>query len=153
MVNILQGDAAKGKIPVAYPCTAGETVSQVWDYSALATLIATDIIELAQIPPNAEPIDFILTCDDLDSDGTPTIVFDLGIMSGDWGNTDGARTCGAEILSGSTLAQAGGVERPTLKTAFRLAPSAEARSIGMKITTVAATPAAGSVNLTTVVKG
>ena len=146
---LLQGDAAKGIIPVVYPSAAGEVVAQRYDYSALATLALNDVIEMAYLPPNGVLVDAILICDDLDTHASPTISLDVGIMSGDWGDNDGSRTCGDEIFDGSDLAQAGGVARPTAAEAFRIAKSESARSIGIKVATAAATAAAGTITLIT----
>ncbi|MDA4845945.1 hypothetical protein [Hoeflea poritis] len=150
---LLQGDAAKGIIPVNYPCAAGEVVAQRFDYAALADLAANDIIELGHIPPNAKLVECVLICDDLDSNVTPTLVFDVGIMSGDWQDNDAARTCGNEIFAASDLGQAGGVARPTLRGAYRIAAAEKARSIGLKVTTAAATAQAGTITLITKVIG
>ena len=111
---------------------------------------AGDILELACIPSNCRVADIILDMDDLDSNGAPTIIADVGIMSGDFGKEDNARTCGAEFFSGSNLAQAGGVARPTLKTAYRTTASNVDRGIGVKFTTVAATFQAGAIGLTVI---
>jgi len=89
--------------------------------------------------------------DDLDSGGSPAILLDVGVMSGKWGENDGGRTCADEFLDGVNTAQAGGVVRPTLKTAFRTSSGAENRSIGVKIATAAATPQAGVLGLTVTV--
>ena len=62
--------------------------------------------------------DAILICDDLDSNGSPAITLDVGLLTGTVGDATNSRTCGAEIFSASTAAQTGAVARPTLKTAL-----------------------------------
>jgi hypothetical protein len=77
------------------------------------------------------------------------------VMSGLPGETldevGAARTCGAEFFAASTVGQAGTVARPTVKGAFRVAPTAKDRSIGVKVLLQAATPAAGVIGLTVLV--
>ncbi len=112
------------------------------------TVAANDILELAPIPANCRVVDITADSDDLDSNGAPAIVMDVGIMTGEFGEDDDARTCGAEFFSASTLGQAGGVARATTAAALRTGKAGYARSIGVKISTVAATPQAGSVGVT-----
>ncbi|QND60377.1 hypothetical protein [Mesorhizobium huakuii] len=145
-MTIKQSDAALGKINVPYPSYAGETVTVRYKYAVPLGLVLNDIIEIAPIPPNCRVTDMVLDSDDLDT-GT-TIAFDVGIMSGDWQSQDQARTCGAEFFAASTLAQAGGVARPTAKTAFRTVSATTARSIGIKFQAAATGLTVGEVGLT-----
>lgn len=146
MSNI-QNDAAKGIIAAAYGSLAGHVVAQRFTYTVPTDIAAGDIVEMAPIFAGQRVVDVVLDSDDLDSDGTPAITWDVGIMSGDWGDA-GVRTCGAEFFSGSTVSQAGGVARPTLASAFRTAPTSNHRSIGMKLATAADVAVAGTVGLT-----
>lgn len=144
---ILKSEAAKGLVNVAFPGSAGEAITQRYSMAVPVTAEANDILELAPIPPNTRVVDIVLDCDDLDTDGTPAISLDVGIMSGEWGE-DGARTVGAEFFSGSNIGQAGGVARPTLVSAYRTGTSDKARSIGVKIATKADEAAAGTIGIT-----
>lgn len=151
---MLQTDYAKGGIIAPTPDNAGEVVS----YRAEIDLATTDltlnnIIEMGPLPGDCDLVDVILDADDLDSNGAPAITLDVGIMSGDFGVSAGARTCGAELLSAVTTAQAGGVVRPTLKTAFRIARSHVDRGIGVKIGAAPATAQAGTLGLTVIYRG
>ncbi len=143
----LKSEAAKGLVNVAFPGSAGEAITQRYSMTVPTTVDADDILELAPIPPNCRVVDMVVDCDDLDTDGTPAITLDIGIMSGEWGE-DGARTVGAEFFSGSNIAQAGGVARPSLATAYRTGSSDKARSIGVKIATVADAAQAGTIGIT-----
>lgn len=140
---------ATRELPVVYPKEAGDVVAQRFSYAVTASIAGTvnDIIEIAVLPAYCRVVDIILDTDDLDTGGSPAIALDVGIMSGAVGD-GGTRTVGAEFFSGATTAQAGGVVRPTLKTAFRVAPTSDHRSIGVKIATAAATGAAGELALT-----
>jgi hypothetical protein len=148
MVALIQSKFAKGLIGFASAENAGGIVAKRFFYTLAAAPAAGDILELGCLPAYHRLIDAILDGDDLDTGGSPAIVADVGIMSGSFGTNDNTRTCGAEIFSASTLFQAGGVLRPTLKTAFRTAITDADRSIGVKFTTIAATFAAGDIGLT-----
>lgn len=142
-----QSDAALGRVAIAYPSIAGHVVAQRFSYTLPTDTAEGTIIEFAPIPPGCRVVDMVLDCADLDS-GAPAILLDVGIMSGEWGVNDDARTCGAEFFSGSNVAQAGGVARPTLASAYKQAASDTARSIGIKLATDAATAVSGEIGLT-----
>lgn len=142
-----QSDAALGRVAIAYPSIAGHVVAQRFAYTLPTDTLEGTIIEMAPIPPGCRVVDMVLDSADLDT-GSPAILLDVGIMSGDWGVKDDARTCGAEFFSGSNVAQAGGVARPTLASAYKQAASDTARSIGIKLATDAATAALGEIGLT-----
>lgn len=147
-MTLILSKYAKGTEPLSYPSTAGEAVAIRFSHLLASAPAAGDILELACIPSNCRAAEIVLDMDDLDSNGAPTILADVGIMSGDFGKEDNARTCGAEFFSGSNLGQAGGVARPTLKTAYRTTASNVDRGIGVKFTTVAATFVPGIIGLT-----
>lgn len=145
-MTLYQSQYAKGVISAPYPAFAGAVVAHRFSHTITAALAAGDIIELAPLFNGVRVIDMILDSDDLDSGAA--MLIDIGIMSGNWQANDGARTCGAEFFSASNLPQAGGVVRPTLKTAFRTAPIGADRSIGIKINAAAAGFLAGNIGLT-----
>lgn len=146
-MTVRQNDASMGSLALPYPSMAGQVVAHRFTYTVPTSIVEGDIIDMAPIPIGCRVVDMILDSQDLDT-GTPAILLDVGVMSGAFGET-GARTCGAEFFSGSTVAQAGGVARPTLRSAFTVAASASVeRSIGVKIATDAATAQAGEIGLT-----
>lgn len=147
---IIQSNWAKGIIAIPYASFAGVVVAQRFFISVTAAQLAlNNIFELAPIPVGHVPLNMILDADDLDTNGAPTITLDVGVMSGDWGSQDQARTCGAEFFAASNVAQAGGLARPSLKTAQRVAANAGApRSIGVKVAAAPATAAPGDIGLT-----
>jgi hypothetical protein len=101
-----------------------------------------DLIELAVLPADHVPVDFILSNDDFDSNGTPTITIKLGLMTGTVGDAGRVlATVGVEgIASGSTLLQAPAYTRCALATFQQIAPSTLVdRSIGLGIVASAAT--------------
>lgn len=137
----LQSKWVKRQITTPLGSEAGDVVTELFEYSLAAALVVGDIIELAVLPTYATVVDAILISDDLDTGGSPALTLDVGIMSGEVGVLDAARTCGNEIFSGSTVGQAGGTARPTLASAFRIAAIEGHRSIGVK---VAAGPTTGT---------
>ncbi len=136
-------DAGRGNVIV--PDCAGDITRNRYELDLASaplkgvTLQVGDIIDLGPLPANYTVMDMTIDSDDLDSNASPTLAFDVGIMSGTVGDTASARTCGAEFFSGETVARAGGVARTSLKTAFRVVPTGADRSIGLKITTASAT--------------
>ena len=158
-VYVLPAAEQSGPVSIAYPDCAGDVVVNRFEIDLASaplkgvTLAQDDILDIGIIPATSQVVDVIIDSDDLDSNGTPTLAFDVGVMSGNPGDT-GSRTCGAEFFAASTVAQAGGVARTTLKTAFRVAPAQSDKSVGLKITTAAATqPATGKLGISVHVRG
>lgn len=114
------------------------------------TLASADILEFMELPEDHVPVDFELDADDLDTHATPTIVLAAGLLNA--GKTDlssAADDGGAVWLSGATVAQTAGLVRPTTVAVKRVVPKAATRRmVGAKVTTVAATKAAGNVGFT-----
>lgn len=146
-MTIHQSDYANGSKSGPYPGFAGAVCAVRATFTVPTTIVEGDIVELVGLPPGCVPVDAIFDSDDLDS-GTPAIVWDIGIMSGEFGDTDPTRSCGDELFDGITTSQAGGLVRPTLADAQRIAASGAARGIGAKLVTDAATAVAGTIGLT-----
>lgn len=144
MALIQSGWATRQRNTPSAGC-AGIVVAQLFEIKLPAVALASgDIIELAVLPAYNTVIDAILVADDLDTGGSAALTLDVGVMSGDVGDTEAVRTCGAEIFSGSNVGQAGGTARATLASAFTIAAADKDRSIGVKIGTAAATQAVGA---------
>jgi len=142
---IIQGPVAKGSQAVAYPSTAGETITNRYEMQVTiaptpGAPVANDILEIGSLPPNCAVADMFIDTDIL----TGITAADVGIMSGAPGSTDPARTCGNEFFGAQTLVAAG-VFRMSKQSGFRVAPSPAERSIGIKIN--AAASVAGKVAL------
>ncbi|MDQ0135666.1 hypothetical protein J2T08_003587 [Neorhizobium galegae] len=144
---LIQSKYSKGIVLAPFPAFAGHVVAHRFSHIFTAAPALNDILELAPIPVGCRVMDLILDTDDMDS-GT-VLTCDVGVMSGLFGVNDNARTVGAEFFSASTLLQAGGVARPTLKTAFRVTPTDTTRGIGIKITgSIATFTPGGEIGLT-----
>lgn len=147
-MSIIRSAYAKGNRQAPYPQIAGCAIAHRFAMEVPTNVANGDILELAILPAHAEAMDIVVDSDDLDSNGAPAITFDVGIMSGAVGDEDAGRTCGDEFFSASNVGQAGGVERASKASAFRVGQSNVTRSIGVKITNVAATAQAGTIGLT-----
>lgn len=123
--------------PVPSADAATDIVPVVGDVVLPAGTASGDIIEVIPYPANHVLVDLIVDVEDL---GT-TWTADIGVMSGKWGDS-GARTCGAEIMTGKAFGTAG-VYRADVQGFTRLAPSTDTRSIGIKGTTIG-TPTTGA---------
>ena len=143
-----RSDYAKGSLVAPNPGFSGVAVTHRFTMLIPANAQVGDIFEVAAIPPGCRPLDIVIDADDLDTHGTPTIAFNVGVMSGNYGADDDTRTCGAEFFAASQVARTGGVAQPSLASAYRVPVNAKARGIGIEITTAAATGAAGTVGLT-----
>lgn len=98
-------------------------------FSLTAALAANDVIQSPTIPKGATIIDVIVSSTDLDTNGTPTITFDVGYSA----DAD-------YFIAASTMPQTGGVARSS-------APTAQPLTLTAKDTvnvTVKAGPATGA---------
>lgn len=139
---------AQGQLAFITADGAGDTIVNDYFYDLpTAQNITGDIIDIGTLPAYHTVSDMILVPDDLDTNGSPAMTLDVGIMSGTPGDTVTARTCGAEFFSAATGAQTATVLRPTLATAFKVLPTEADRSIGVKIALQAATAAAGRIRV------
>lgn len=148
MSTYYQTNSGKGTHPAPIGAES-ELLAVRVEFNLSAALVLNDIIEMMVLPADHVLRDFIVDCDDLDTNGAPTIKLDAGIMSGTPGTVDLARTVGTEILAADTIAQTGGLVRLTNKASVRVAPASTDRSIGVKVNTAPATGAAtGKIGIT-----
>lgn len=133
--------------PVAVSSFAGEVISADYFYDLpAAQAVLNDIIDIGVLPAGHTVSDAILMCDDLDSNGTPLVALDVGIMSGNPGET-GSRTCGNELFAADTSARTGATARMSKLAGFNILPTDLDRSIGVKIQAAPATAVAGRVRI------
>lgn len=140
---------ADGSKPV--PVAGGSEVVSVRGVIAVPnTLASADILEAMELPEDHIPVDFEVDADDLDTHATPTITLSAGILNA--GKTDLSVTAddgGAVWLVNSTIAQTGGLVRPTTVAVKRVVPKAVTRRmVGLKVTAAGSTKAAGDVGFT-----
>lgn len=146
-MTIHQSDFAALRKAQPYPSIAGHVVAVRAAFTVPSDIEAGDIVELLALPSGCDPVDVIFDSDPLDPvDGE--MVWDIGLMSGSFGDKAAIRTCGVEFFDGTATSQAGGVARTTEKNAFRIGRSGFTRSIGAKLVTAAGQPVPGVIGLT-----
>ncbi|MBB76624.1 MAG: hypothetical protein CMJ75_19125 [Planctomycetaceae bacterium] len=124
---------AKGIVQTPRPQTHGAVHVALFTFIVDAALASADVIEIGELPPFARIVDARVF-----TEGTFTgITGTVGIVSGEYGYMDDARTSNDVIFSGADLTQ---VQRMTNPAGLLLAPTEQARGIGVKVS--AAVPAA-----------
>lgn len=123
---------------------ATDVIAIFGDYTTVAGLAADDVIEMCPLPAGYVPVDVMADVEQIDSDGSPTITLDCGLLSGAFGSTDSARTCAATFISASTVAQAGGIARMSAAGGGRIAPTTADRGVGFKVSAAIATLVVGA---------
>lgn len=121
-----------------------EPVAISGNFVVPAGLALNDVIELAPLPAGYVPLDVTLDSEDADSNGAPAMVLDVGLLSGDFGVVDNTRTCGANFIAASTVAQAGGIARMAAIGSTRIAPTTNDRGVGVLVKAAAATLTVGA---------
>lgn len=116
----------------------------VGDFTTVAGVVATDIIEMGVLPAGYVPVDVALAVEDMDSNATPTITLDVGLVSGVAGAADNARTSSNEAIAASTIGQTGGLARMAKQDFAFLAPSTADRGVGVKVVGAIATLVVGA---------
>lgn len=140
---LFQSKQVKAGVPALSPTEASCLVAIVGEFVTAAGLTANDVIEMVAIPAGTVPIDVTVACEDLDSGGTPAIVLDVGVLSGNYGANDAARTCGAEFINDTIIGQTGGMASANVAAGLLLTPTLNDRSIGIKVQTSASVLAPG----------
>jgi len=138
MPTFYQTSVATRRTPArvdAGPCS----VSMRAVFPVTAALGVGDVIEALVLPADCVLVNAVLDASDLDSHNTPALAYDVGLMSGAVGLKSLNRTVGAELFSGATVGQAAGIAETSLRTALAQMAADRNRSIGIKITTAAAT--------------
>lgn len=115
---------------------AGEHIAQTGIYDLTAALVVNDTIDMCKLPAGMTIDDLIISTDDLDTGGTPAIVLDVGLYD-DIGSTSSQTA----FITGSTIAQVGGVARLANFAGRKITPVDYDRYIRLKVTTAPATGA------------
>ena len=121
-----------------------EPILIVGDYVTAAGLSTTDVIELCVLPGGYVATGLKIAMEDVDSNVTPTTVFDAGFISGTPGVLDNSRTCGNQAISGSVVGQTGGTAVDTNALFSLSAPLQTDRSVGLVLSTGSATLIVGA---------
>lgn len=146
MANI-KSDYAAGKLP-SKVAQGAELIPLYYEINLTAAPSLNDTLELGPLPGGHLPVDYLLDCDDIDTGGSPSIALSLGLLNS--GKTDlstAAADGGAVWASGITSAQAGGFTRNAGRILNAVQAVETDRAIALKVTTAAATFAAGKLRL------
>ena len=127
-MTIKQSAWAAGRKVAAVSGCAGEVVSQKFEFTVNENLAIGDIVEIGVLPAEHDVADMVAVVDAMGAG----VTVDVGIMSGDYGDTDQSRTSANEFFAGADVAAAT-VARMASATGFRLDSGRKDRSIGVKI--------------------
>ena len=117
---------AKGNQQSKRPQTAGAVHAQLYSFDASAGLLAADILEIGELPPDCQIVDAMVF-----TEGTFTgITANVGLMTGAYGDADSVRTVGTEIYAAADLTT---FARLVQKSTLLIAPSQAARGIGVQV--------------------
>jgi formate-dependent nitrite reductase membrane component NrfD len=108
-----------------------------------------DVIDMIPWPAGTVPVMLKAQVADLDSNGTPLVTLDVGVLTGLYGaekNEDNTtdRTCGTEFGAALTTGQAGGALDVAANVLLAQGASSKDRSIGIKVAAAPATLIAGA---------
>lgn len=108
-----------------------------------------DVVEMIPWPAYTIPISLKIQSQDCDSNGTPLVSFDFGVLTGQYLNAlnddlSTQRTCGQEFGAGSTIGRTGGTLDVAPDLLLNATPKSVDQSIGFKIAAAAATLTAGA---------
>jgi len=97
----------KKQIPAVNAVQARQVYCVPFQVTLSSALALNDLIKLAELPNDCVPVDFVAFLSDLDTNGTPALVWDAGILNSDGDDL----VSNSKIVSGSTVGQAAGVQR------------------------------------------
>lgn len=118
------------------PQTAGCDHTQRFTFEAAAGLAIGDIVEIGELPSYC-----VITHAQVFTEGTFTgATADVGLMSGEYGLNDAARTSGNQLFAAADLTAFTRLAKPEC---LLLAPTELPRGIGIKIAGAAVAAAAG----------
>ena len=126
--------------PVVFPRETGVAITQKAVVALPNTHAVADIIQLNILPAGCGVVDFKVPCDILDSNGSPTFRYTVGVMNAAGtdlvANTELVLTAPAAAIGVQQINHTNGLKNIGVSTSDRV--------IAAKVTTVAATKAAGS---------
>lgn len=142
-------DYITGRKPALYPSGSEVVAVRFAVDLTTADLVLNRIGEVGVLPAGCVPVAMIVDCDDVDTNGTPTIAMSVGVLNAagtalSTATDDGGAAWATSVVTG----QAGGMAFPTSKALQRVNQSASDRKVGVLVTAAAATAAAGTLGVT-----
>jgi hypothetical protein len=149
---LFQSIQAAARAPIPSAERAVEMIPIVATWVVPVGLVLNDIVEMGPLQAGYVPIDLLAALPDMDSNGTPTVKLDAGILSGNWLDSNSpVRTIGSEFFAADVTAQTGGIARMNKAAGAQLAPTNNDRSWGFKVNTAAATLTPGTIVTATLI--
>jgi hypothetical protein len=96
----------------AVPHRSGETITVIYTHTFTAAVTAADILELYPIFAHGKIVGF-----EFETENVGAINLDIGLMSGESGSNDAARTSGDELIDGVAANSASGRAATLVKLA------------------------------------
>lgn len=151
-------DYLQGRTPIITPAGSGDVTVRFKLPLATGDLALNTVGNVGILPAGCVPVALLMDSDDLDTNGTPTLAWSVGVsnavvvnnIQGAGGTDISASTIdgGAAWGTAQTVSQAGGQVQVLSKALSRVGPAPYDRYIMLKATTAAATAAAGEIGLT-----
>lgn len=131
-----------GRQPTLYP-SGGEVVAQRAEISLVtADLGLNDCGAVSVLPAGLVPVGVIYDSTDLDTNASPTITAQVGLLNADESDL-------SEVwVSGIQASRDGSAVQVVSTAMIRTAAAATDRKVGVKFSAAAATPAAGTLGIT-----
>lgn len=134
MANINATNVVTGAVENPKYIQSG-VVTEIYSAAVTTSLALADTVTGPKIPANCTLLNVILDSDDLDTNGSPTIKWDVGISG-----------TAAKFISASTVSQAGGIATANVAGTVGYTPTSDTAVIA-KVNTAAATAAAGTIRI------
>lgn len=130
-----QTKAFLGRKPITLPDDATAEWTPVDIEHSATALAVNDLIECCEIPPGYDVLDWMVVPQDIDSGGSPTVAFSIGIENSTF---DDLASSNGTWQTGLTGFQTGTVVRSTSSNPI-LNDRSTTRKVALKCTTAAAT--------------
>lgn len=151
-------DYLTGRTPIIAPSDTGDITVRFKLPLVTGDLTLNNIGNFGILPAGCVPVSLIIDSDDLDSNASPTLVWQLGVGNGAVTNniqspnstaiSTAAADGGAAWATGQTVSQAGGQAQAFSKALSRVAATPYDRYLAIQATAAAATAAAGEIGIT-----
>ena len=151
-------DYLQGRTPVITPSDTGDITIRFKLPLVTGDLTLNNIGNFGILPAGCVPVSLIIDSDDLDSNASPTIVWQLGVGNGAVTNniqsptstaiSTAAADGGAAWATGVNVSQAGGQAQAFSKALSRVTPVFYDRYLAIQATAAAATAVAGEIGIT-----
>lgn len=122
---------SRGQVQLPSPTIANHEVVEIIEHEFAEALPSADILDLFPLPPGCRITDIrVITT------GTGAATMNMGLMTGEVGSTEAARTLGTDLFSAVTPTTA---QTATIPSLASIKKAGDARSIGVRFS--AAVPA------------